>query len=184
MDHGFIKLDTKEQKREYNEYIEQKSHWCKVEVGDTLTNGLIVTDAETGFTIEGTNGYVLSTRVALTGETTLTGTIFCFQEENDPMGIMKGDLFFYPSSDNTLVPMAYSVNLRTDVDENSDVADTVSNEDCFYLGNINDIDSGFADLFKDEYTNVEVTLKNIILECNESGSTRISSANIVDLRKS
>lgn len=181
---NLISLNTTEQKSKYNDYAEQKSDLIKVKAGDILEYGLVVTHAETAFIIEENQGYVSSTIAELSGEITLKGTIYCFQDENDPMGIIQGDLFFYPCSENALTPTAYSAVVKPLSDINSDEATGVPNAERFFLGNISDLDESATNVLgESEFTDVEVTLKDIILACNENGSTGISSAIVVGLTK-
>lgn len=171
-----INLDSSESADKYIEYLKSKSEIYTVKKGDKLKNGLICTDARTGFYYNNDgNISLLSTEACFSGELTLTGTISCFQGEEPENS--KGDLFFYPDKDNGKVLSRYEDCVPENVESDSKQMIYES----FHLGNVSEMSEELASLVKDnECTNVQVTLKNIHLSNSSTGFG--SSAVAVDMK--
>ncbi|MBD5104815.1 MAG: hypothetical protein HDT47_08140 [Ruminococcaceae bacterium] len=173
-------LDSSDWVEKYNEYLQNKSNYYIVKRGDKLKNGLICTDAETTYYYNH-DGHIslLNTEVCLSGELTLTGTVYSLQDEETVVITGKGDLTFWPDADNGIIPNSYEMFLSEKVDIDS----TPVIYESFYLGNISDLSEEYASLINEnEYTDIQVTLKDIHLRFANDGTIRGSSAKVVDMK--
>ncbi len=168
-----IPVDSAEYEEKYNEYLLSKAYVFKVKKGDKLQNGLICTDAVTYYfdSPKDNESIFISTDACFSGELTLTGTIRYLKE--DPI-VGKGALQFFPDSSCGKIPCVY--------EENFFPARQYSNP-WLGLGNISDLPDNLASLIKDnEYTNVEVTIKDLHLSYANNKTNYGSSAVIVDMK--
>ena len=174
----FIKLDSSELTEKYNEYLNNKSNVYTVKRGDKLQNGLICTDAKTGFYCNNDGAVsLLTTEACFSGELTLTGTLRCLQEEDPIAG--KGALAFIPDADNGNIPARYEMSLP----EKAEIDSTQLIYESFQLGNISELPEEYALLIKDnEYTDVQITIKDIHLSLASNKTDFGSSAVIVDMK--
>lgn len=175
-------IDTPEALDEYNLYLKNKSVIYTVRAGDKLENGLICTDAQTAYiyhdNTEQAVPYLHYSEAAFSGELTLTGTIHCEQEESPIPDKGKGFLTFIADSDNGNVPDEYRRIIYKVLHGGK-----ASYYEMFQLGNISDLTEEQARLIgNNEYTDVQITIKNIHLFYGNFGYWPSKIADIVDIK--
>lgn len=164
--------EVSQNKKAYNEYLLSQAYIYRVKRGDKLENGLICTDARTlYFTSENGSINFIGTDACFSGELTLTGTLH-YSEEDPYYG--NGSITFTADSKNGNIPCVYRENFFP-------VTRCLSPS--FYLGNISDLPENLASLINgSEYTNVEITIKDINLSHYNNKTDYGSTAVIVDLK--
>lgn len=166
---------------DHSYFVYNSSDIFTVKKGDKLENGLICTDAETVFSITSVEPSIYCSDSCFSGELTLTGTIHCFQNDDDDPFFSKGDMLFIPDADNKNVPARYDYAFSN---ENAEIDDEYLNSNKrLRLGNISDLPSEYASLISDkEYTNTQVTIKDIHLSFSNYKTDLGSSAVVVDMK--
>lgn len=172
-----LSLDTPEMLDKYNLYLKNKAVTYTVNRGDKLENGLICTGALTLYIYnEDKTSTISYSKAVFSGELTLTGTVRCLTE--DVPYYEKGAVIFTADSDNGKVPCEYN-----QVTYKVELGTTPFFNERFFLGNVSDLSPQQAELIqKNEYTDVEVTIKNIRLYHGNNGIPSSSTAEITDIK--
>ncbi len=172
-----LSLDTPEMLDKYNLYLKNKAVTYTVNRGDKLENGLICTGALTLYIYSEDKTPMISySKAVFSGELTLTGTVRCLTE--DAPYYEKGSVIFTADSDNGKVPCEYNP-----VTYKVELGTTPFFNERFSLGNVSDLPLHKAELIKNnEYTDVEVTIKNIRLYHGNNGIPSSSTAEITDIK--
>ena len=158
-------------------YTEEVPKYFRVAKGDVLDNGMTVTEANY-MLADSAAYYLFENSVALEGECTMEGVLFCAPE--DEYMVEQGDVFFYPNSVSGAVPDPYEPNsyesgmvlLIRPVDPYSEFA-FVSDGGSFSLGNVHELGVDIADWFEDgPYVRVKVTLDGMRLRYSDNFGTQ------------
>ncbi len=181
-DNGTFDINTPELLDKYNLYLKNKSAIYTVKAGDKLENGLICTDAVTSYVYvndaEKAAPRLHHSEAAFSGELTLSGTIH-YEENESPPSFEKGLLTFTADSANGKVPAEYRPEMLHEYSLN----ETGLYGEFFRLGNISALTEEQAKVIaNNEFTDVQITIKNIHLFYGDYGYTPLQTAEITDIK--
>lgn len=147
----------------------------EVKVGDTLENGLVVSDITTYPTSD-------TKKISFSGELTMEGIIYLVQQDHDYI-IFARDLEFFPDcNQNAYIPGGISEPRYTMVrDDSGNWLGIRTGCEAYFLGNIDDTDVDEREIFGDStFAKVRVTVKNIVINRAEDYDSR-PKAEIADI---
>lgn len=160
--------------------------YIKILTGQTLENGLTVSEASCMAYDAGGVCRVGAVDFSLDGSITMDGILYC--AEDDEYIDAQGDVIFYPNpTQSDYIPMPYEADTAltfSGLDLNSKFA-FICDGGPFRLGNINDMNTDISDYFENgHYVKVKAELTGIKVRYDESRGGILTKAVLADVELS